>query len=94
MKTAPVQAKEAGFKNLSEVARITGQSPQKVTYWHKYKPELFRIMLLGCVADKAQRAKPTRSHWHCSYCEQSLNERDVTYNQRHAYCGNAVKWVD
>ena len=76
------------------MAEISGESPQMLHYWHKSRPERFRIMLLGCVADKAQKEKPTRSHWHCSYCEQSLNERDVTFNQRHAYCGNVAKWVE
>ena len=94
MSTASEQAKEAGLKSLTEVGKITGQSPQKLSYWHKVMPDFFRIVLLGCVADKAERAKPKASHWYCTYCEQQLNERDVTFNQRHAYCGNVAKWVE
>ena len=94
MSTAPEQAQEAGFKSLTEVGKITGQSPQKLHYWHKVTPDFFRIVLLGCVADKAEREKPTASHWYCAYCEQQLNERDVTFTQRHAYCRNVAKWVE
>lgn len=94
MTTAPEEAKAAGFKNLSEVAEIVGQKPQKLDYWHRAMPELFRIVLLGCAADKEGKDKPKASHWYCHYCEQRLNERDVTFNQRHAYCGNVAKWVE
>jgi len=94
MTTAPEQAKAAGLKNMAEVATMTGQSPQKLHYIEKAMPEFFHIILLGCVAVKAEREKPTASHWYCAYCEQSLKERDVTYTQRHAYCGNVAKWVE
>ena len=94
MSTASEQAKAAGLKTLSEMAEITGESPQILCYRYKTNRQLFRILLLGCVADKAERQKPTASHWYCSYCEQQLNERDVTFNQRHAYCRNVAKWVE
>ncbi len=48
--TPSQQAKEAGLKNLLQVQRLTGQSAQTLTNWHRDKPELFKIVLLGCVA--------------------------------------------
>jgi hypothetical protein len=41
------QAKEAGFKSLSQVQKITGQSQQCLHNWSKNKPELFKVVLLG-----------------------------------------------
>lgn len=43
-------AKEAGLKNLLQVQQLTGQSAQTLTNWHRDKPELFKIVILGCVA--------------------------------------------
>lgn len=94
MTTAPEQAKAAGFKNLSEVSRITGYSPQRLSYWHKAKPEKFRGVLLECSDDKTEKDKPKSSHWYCPYCKQKLRECDVTFNQRHSYCGNVAQWVE
>jgi hypothetical protein len=48
--TPSQQAKEAGLKNLLQVQQLTGQSAQTLTNWHRDKPELFKIVLLGCVA--------------------------------------------
>jgi len=47
--TASQQAKKAGLKNLVEVVDITGQSRQTLTNWHKNKPLLFNVVLIGCV---------------------------------------------
>ena len=41
------QAKEVGFKSLSQVQKISGQSHQCLHNWSKNKPELFRVVLLG-----------------------------------------------
>ena len=41
------QAKEVGFKSLSQVQKITGQSQQCLHNWSKNKPELFKVVLLG-----------------------------------------------
>ena len=41
------QAKEVGFKSLSQVQKITGMSQQCLHNWSKNKPELFRVVLLG-----------------------------------------------
>ena len=48
--TPSQQAKEAGLKNLLQVQQLTGQSAQTLTNWHRDKPELFKIVLLGCAA--------------------------------------------
>jgi len=41
------QAKEVGFKSLSQVQKITGMSQQCLHNWSKNKPELFKVVLLG-----------------------------------------------
>tara|TARA_R110000772_G_scaffold99997_3_gene200052 strand:+ start:1048 stop:1215 length:168 start_codon:yes stop_codon:yes gene_type:complete len=47
--TASKQAKELGLKSLTQVSELTGQSPQTLTNWFNYKPELYKIVLLGCL---------------------------------------------
>ena len=42
------QAKAEGLKSLSVVSRATGVSLQTLGNWHKHKPKLFAIVLLGC----------------------------------------------
>ena len=49
-KTPAAQAKAEGLKSLSHVAEMTGQSLQTLGNWAKNKPELFKIVLLGCKA--------------------------------------------
>ena len=49
--TPSQQAKAAGIKNLAAVTQITGVSAQTLTNWHRDKPELFRVVLAGCVAE-------------------------------------------
>lgn len=51
--TPSQQAKAAGLKNLRQVEELTGQSAQTLTNWHRDKPELFRIVLLGCVSEQS-----------------------------------------
>lgn len=46
--TPSQQAKAAGLKNLRQVQQLTGQSAQTLGNWAKHKPELFRIVLIGC----------------------------------------------
>ncbi len=48
--TASRQAKELGLKSLTQVSELTGQSLQTLTNWFNDKPELFRIVLIGCKA--------------------------------------------
>lgn len=49
--TPSQQAKAVGIKSLTQVSEITGVSLNTLTNWHRDKPELFRIVLLGCVAE-------------------------------------------
>ena len=46
--TASQQAKEAGMKSLAQVSEITGISFQTLNNWHKKRPELYAVILLGC----------------------------------------------
>lgn len=49
--TASKQAKELGLKSLTQVSELTGQSLQTLTNWFNDKPELFSVVLLGCVCE-------------------------------------------
>jgi len=46
------KAKAAGFKNLDELAKITGQSTQTLRNWDANKPELFEVVLKGAATKK------------------------------------------
>jgi len=48
--TPSQQAKAAGLKSLSQVTKMTGVSLQTLSNWHKNKPELFKVVIAGCVA--------------------------------------------
>ena len=52
--TPSQQAKAAGLKSLTEVSQMTGQSLNTLTNWHRDKSDLFRIVIAGCVAEKAR----------------------------------------
>ena len=47
--TASEAAKAANLKSLKQVSELTGQSPQTLTNWFNHKPELYKIVLLGCL---------------------------------------------
>lgn len=47
--TPSQQAKAAGLKSLTQVMNITGVSLQTLTNWHRDKPKLFKVVLLGCL---------------------------------------------
>ena len=51
--TPSEQCKAAGLKSLAELSEITGQSVRTLSNWHKDKPVLFRIVLIGAVVTKA-----------------------------------------
>lgn len=51
--TPSQQAKAAGLKSLTQVSQITGVSLNTLTNWHRDKSELFRVVLLGCIAELA-----------------------------------------
>jgi len=54
MTTASKYAKEAGLKSLAEAVRMTGRSADTLTRWHKDMPELFRVVIAGCIEIKRQ----------------------------------------
>jgi hypothetical protein len=45
--TASMLAKAAGIKSLKQVSEATGASAQTLINWHKHKPKLFAVVLLG-----------------------------------------------
>ncbi len=49
--TPSQQAKSVGLKSLTQVSQITGVSLNTLTNWHRDKPELFRIVLIGAISD-------------------------------------------
>ena len=51
--TPSQQAKAEGLKSLSQASKMTDQSLQTLSNWAKNKPELFKIVLLGCKAKLA-----------------------------------------
>ena len=46
--TPAQQAKGMGLKSLTQVSQITGVSLNTLTNWHRDKPDLFLIVLIGC----------------------------------------------
>jgi hypothetical protein len=50
------EARKAGLADLNEVTRLTKVSRQTLTNWYKNKPELFRVVILGCAADREKPA--------------------------------------
>ena len=55
--TPSQQAKAAGLKSLLQVSEMTDRSPQTLTNWHNNYPDLFRIVITGCVAEMAKEGK-------------------------------------
>jgi hypothetical protein len=45
--SASQQAKEAGFTDLAHLSRATTVSRNTLSGWHKNKPVLFALVLLG-----------------------------------------------
>ena len=52
--TASELAKSYGLKSLKTVGELTNQSVQVLNLWHKNKPELFKVVLCGCVSQSSQ----------------------------------------
>ena len=46
--TASQQAKASGLKSLAQVSEITGISFQTLNNWHKNRPDLYEVIILGC----------------------------------------------
>ncbi len=49
---ASEKAKSMGLKSLNEVSEMTGQTVQTLINWDRDRPELFRLVLIGCATDK------------------------------------------
>lgn len=47
--TPSQQAKGMGLKSLTQVSQLTGVSLQTLTNWHRNKPDLFMVVLTGCI---------------------------------------------
>lgn len=47
------QCKQAGLKSLSELQKLSEVPLQTLLDWHKSKPNLFKLLLLGAVTSKA-----------------------------------------
>lgn len=45
--TPSEQCKQAGLKSLAELSRISEVSEQTLINWHKNKPALFGLIVLG-----------------------------------------------
>jgi len=58
--TASQKAKELGFKSLTQVQELSGQSQQTLDNWFKKKPILFEVVLLGCLAKLNGQAVSSR----------------------------------
>lgn len=50
--TPSQQCKQAGLKSLAEVSRLTNVCQPTLYNWFKNKPELFNVVIAGCVALK------------------------------------------
>jgi len=48
--TAAKYALSKGLTGLTQVSELTGASLQTLDNWYKHKPELFNVVLAGCVA--------------------------------------------
>lgn len=51
--TPSQQCKGAGLKSLAELVLITKESKQTLINWHKNKPVLFHLVVLGAVQQKS-----------------------------------------
>lgn len=47
--TPAKQAKQRGLKSLKQVTELTGQSKETLGNWSKHKPQLFDVVLTGCI---------------------------------------------
>ena len=51
------QATKAGLTGFDEITELTGVSRQTLSNWSKNKPELLKIVILGCVAARLELSK-------------------------------------
>lgn len=48
--TPSQQCKRAGLDSLAELSRLTGVQQRTLINWHKDKPQLFAVLVVGAVA--------------------------------------------
>lgn len=53
--TAAKAAKEMGFKSLSQVSLVSGESSQNLNNWFNKKPLRFEVILLGSMCKLKQQ---------------------------------------
>ena len=63
--TPAQQVKAAGLNSLAEVASITKQSVQTLSNWSKHKPELFAVVIAGCLSKKQLASESLNCHTEC-----------------------------
>jgi len=56
--TPSKQAKSVGLKSLTQVSNLTGVSLNTLTNWHRDKPALFEVVLLGVKAKSTGSIAP------------------------------------
>jgi hypothetical protein len=49
------EAKEAGLKNMIELSAISNKPRKTLENWYKSNPQLFKVVVAGCVAVKNER---------------------------------------
>ena len=52
--------KKAGLKSLAELSKISKTSVQTLNNWAKFKPKVFKCVLLGAVIIKNRKLKSRR----------------------------------
>lgn len=57
-KSASQIAKDAGLPSLNSMQELTGIARNTLDLWNKTRPQLFDVMVAGCVALFAKQEKP------------------------------------
>ena len=55
--TASEQCKEAGLKSLAEASEISEVAVSTLNDWHRTKPKLFEIVVIGATELKRRQAR-------------------------------------
>ena len=62
----------AGLSGATQVSRMTGVSRQTLHNWQKSRPELLRLVLLGCLQDLKAKATTTAPACPACGCEREI----------------------
>lgn len=54
--TPSEQCKQAGLESLKEAVIISSVSERTLINWHKKKPQLFDVVIAGCLVKKLAQA--------------------------------------